>query len=180
MTTESIVKYFLLLQLMIVVITLLAPNFLKLDERYLGGSTQTYVENPVLYSRGNFDGLHYTSISSIGYVYPQQAFFPLYPLVIRYLKPVFRDAYLTGTILSLGAYLLAQYFFVKLLRLDFDSQLAKTILLSLILFPTSFFFSFVYTEGIFFLFLVLSFFCARKGQWWLAGLFGALASATRV
>lgn len=50
----------------------------------------------------------------------------------------------------------------------------------LLLFPTSFFFGSVYSESLFFLLTLLSFYFARKKQWLLVGVFGALASATRV
>jgi len=39
---------------------------------------------------GNFDGVHYVRIASAGYEYQfTQAFFPLYPLLIKIVSPIF-------------------------------------------------------------------------------------------
>ena len=45
--------------------------------------------------------------------------------------------------------------------------------------PVAFFFSAVYSESLFLALSVGVFWSARKGRWWLAGLLGALAAATR-
>ena len=50
----------------------------------------------------------------------------------------------------------------------------------LIIFPTSFFFGSVYTEGLFFLFLILSLFFLKKNNYFFTGLFAILASMTRL
>ena len=49
----------------------------------------------------------------------------------------------------------------------------------LALFPTSFYFSVVYTEGLFLLLTVSAFYCAQRGWWLPASLLGALSAATR-
>ena len=49
----------------------------------------------------NFDGLHYISIARDGYAQYEQAFFPLYPLTIKFLAPLFsNNQLLTGLIIS--------------------------------------------------------------------------------
>jgi Gpi18-like mannosyltransferase len=50
----------------------------------------------------------------------------------------------------------------------------------LLFFPTSFFFGSYYTESIFLLFSVLVFYLARRGNFFLAGIFAMIASATRI
>ena len=47
------------------------------------------------------------------------------------------------------------------------------------LFPTSFYFSCVYTEGLFLFLTVAAFFSARRQKWLIAGILGGLSSATR-
>ena len=179
MSIKTIFKYILVWQLAIIIITSLSGYFLPLPETYLGGATQAYVENPLLYSRANFDGNHYLTIAHRGYGYAQQAFFPLYPNLIRYFSK-----YLTpinsAVAISIISFFIAIIFLVKLVNLDeTNTSVAKWTVISLLAFPTSFFFGSVYTEGLFLMLVVLSFYCARTKHWWLAGIFGALASYTR-
>lgn len=179
MNTKSIFKYFLLSQILIITITLFSPRFLILRETYLGGATQTYQSNPLIYSRGNFDGIHYIAIAKNSYGHLQQAFFPLYPMTIRYANTLFANPYLSGIFISSISFVLSLVVFKKLIALDYSDQIVRHTLLSLIFFPTSFFFSFVYTEGLFFLLILISLYLARTNRWWLAGAVGALASYTR-
>src|SRR5688572_13183072 len=44
---------------------------------------KSYTLPSFLTSFGNFDGAHYISISDVGYQLYQQAFFPLYPMLIK-------------------------------------------------------------------------------------------------
>ncbi|MDP1743831.1 MAG: mannosyltransferase family protein [Candidatus Amesbacteria bacterium] len=163
----------------IIIISGLAGYFLPLPDTYLGGATQAYVENPLLYSRANFDGNHYLTIAKRGYGYAQQAFFPLYPNLIRYFSKYMLPV-TSGVAISMVSFFIAIIFLVKLVQLDDkDPNIAKWTVISLLAFPTSFFFGSVYTEGTFLMLIVLSFYCARTKHWWLAGIFGALASYTR-
>ncbi len=52
-------------------------------------------------------------------------------------------------------------------------------LFPLLVFPTAFFFAAAYNESLFLVLTLLSFYHMRRGNWWLAGLFGLLASLTR-
>lgn len=171
----NILKQFLLWQAFIVVVTLISPAFLPLRETYLGGGTQAYLEKPWLLSRANFDGLHYLSIARNGYGYAQQAFFPLYPRLIS----LFKDMVPAAVLISSISFLIGLYVFHRLLALDHPSSVTRWIIICLLVFPTSFFFTAVYTEGLFFLLVVSAFYSARKGNWLAAGIFGALAASTR-
>lgn len=179
MSTRIILKYFLLWQIAIIIITLLSQYILPLRGTYIGGATQAYLSNPLLYSRANFDGNHYIGISQTGYGYAQQAFFPFYPHLIHYLKPIFKEPVITGIIISNTAFFFSLIFLVKLLRLDYDESTIKWSIVALLIFPTSFYFSSVYTESLFFFLVISSFYFARTKHWWLAGILGVLASYTR-
>ena len=179
MSFITILKYFFLWQVIIVGITLAAPTFLRLQEQNLGG-TQGYLENPILKSRANFDGVHYLWIADNDYGFGQHAFFPLYPRLIDFLRPLFNTALASGVIVSSVSFAIGLYFFSRLIRLDYSPPIVKLSVTTLLLFPVSFFFSFVYTEGFFFMLTLLAFYCARTNRWWFAGLFGALASNTRL
>lgn len=133
------------------------------------------------WSFANFDGVHYLTIAKSGYSAQfTQVFFPLYPILIAILSTILPfNKILIGLFISNIFFVAMLFMLVKLLALDFKSNLIITVLLILISFPTSFYFGSLYTES-FFVFLVLgSFYSARTNRWWLAGVFGALAGATR-
>jgi hypothetical protein len=66
-----------------------------------------------------------------------------------------------------------------LVESEFDSETAGRAVLYLSIFPTALFFFAAYNESLFMLFLLLSVYALRRGRWWFAGLFGALAMLTR-
>lgn len=132
----------------------------------------------------NFDGLHYLDLAKYGYGYQHKtdmdyAFFPLYPLAIRYLN-IFGSYLASGLIWSHVFFAIALYFLYKLIRIDESEKIARSSLLLLLIFPASFFFGSIYTESLFLLLTVLSFYFARKKNFLFAGIFAALASATRI
>ncbi|OGC92149.1 hypothetical protein A3D85_01935 [Candidatus Amesbacteria bacterium RIFCSPHIGHO2_02_FULL_47_9] len=179
MKTKTIIKYYSIWQLAIIVIAILAPKLLPLRETYLGIGTKTFLQNPLLYSRANFDGNHYIRIAKNGYGYAEEAFFPLYPNIMKLLIPQIKNDTLTGVIISSVAFLFACIFFVRLIELDYSSAAARYSLLALLAFPTSFYFGAVYTESLFILLVLSSFYYARARRWWIAAVLGALAANTR-
>lgn len=130
----------------------------------------------------NFDGVHYLSIAQNGYLRYQEAFFPLYPLLVRFLaKTVFFDNYLlAGLFISHLSFFAALVIFYKLVRLEFNEKVAKVGVVGFLVFPTSFFFGSLYTESLFLLLILASFYAAKKEKWLWVGIFGGLASATRL
>ncbi len=138
---------------------------------------------PWIWSFANFDGVHYITIATRGYSAQfTQVFFPLYPLLISPIVYLFSDkfAIISGLIISNLAFLLSLYLFTKLILLDYSPKIMFWTLIFLLTFPTSFYFGGLYSESLFFLFIIGSFYAARKKRWWLAGILGALASATRL
>jgi len=150
------------------------PNFQRLIE--LGNGI------PSIWSWGGFDGIHYLTIAESGYVADfTQAFFPLFPwiigLVAKYLSFNFLYSALLVGNLSL---LIAACLFWRLLRIDFKNDQSRQIILSLLLFPTAFFFGAIYGEAFFLCLVFGSFLAARRKKWLLAGVLGAMAAATRL
>lgn len=193
--TKSIKNWFndnkgiaLFVFLTFIVWQIVLAGIIFLGEQYIPTAYQfTYTErgrviNPRwLWNRANFDGVHYLDIARKGYGVYQQAFFPLYPKLIHFLAPYFggRDL-IAGLTISWISLALALFLFYKLVRLDYQESIAKRTLIYLLIFPTAFFFSMVYTESLFLLLVIGSFYFARTKKWWLAGILGALASATRL
>jgi hypothetical protein len=137
--------------------------------------------SPLFWSWANFDGVHYIGIAEKSYFAQfTQAFFPLYPLLIRALNQLVHNSILNGLIISNVTFLGSLWLLYKLARLDLSTAAAKRTLIFLLVFPTSFFFASLYTESLFLLVTLASFYAARRRRWLLAGVCGALAAATRI
>jgi hypothetical protein len=108
------------------------------------------------------------------------AFFPLFPLLVRWL------GVLPGY--ALDAFLLTHFFFLAglamlhtmTLRAGFSEEIARRAVLYAAFFPTSYFFSLPVSESLFLLLGAACIAAALANRWLLAGLLGALASATRI
>lgn len=186
----KILAMFLTWRFLLVIISFLAINFLPLGykDRFLGGGPTNYNLSPGLFSWANFDGEHYLSIAIFGYKYLEQAFFPVYPMLISFFsRPNVSDLLLSlinstvaGILISNVSFLLSLIILWELIRIDFSKKIALFTIVLLLVFPTSFYFGAVYNESLFLLLSVLSFYFARKGNWLTAGIFGMISSATRI
>jgi len=179
-TLKWIFLVFVSWRLSLVLITLVGIELFPLREGFLGGGTLNYLKNPLFWSWANFDGVHYLIIAKQGYYQYQQAFFPFYPFLVRFVALIFKNYLFSGLLVSHLSLLAAIVLFYRLVRLDFEDKIAKRSIIYLLIFPTAFFLGSVYTESLFLALVLATFFSARKGNWVLAGLFGALASATRL
>lgn len=129
-----------------------------------------------------WDTGHYVTIALHGYnpATENPAFFPLYPLLIRYLEPVLPGGALSaGLIISHAACLGVLAVLFRLTEDLFDTAMARRTTFYLMAFPFAFFLVTAYNESVFLLFSVASLYCMRRGHWWSAGLWAALASGTR-
>jgi hypothetical protein len=112
------------------------------------------------------------------------AFFPLYPLLMRYAGRLFGstagDVYLGGIAVSWTAFVLAMLLLYAVASLDIPPERAERAVLLTAIFPFSFFFGMVYTESLFLLLTLATFYAFRKGWWIAGGVAGALTTATRV
>src|SRR3954471_3330754 len=128
-----------------------------------------------------WDSVYYVQVAQDGYTQRKQAgFFPLYPLLMSVFDDVTGSAVIAGVLISLAAFVAALVLFERLAVLETGSTpIARRAVWLLALFPASLFFSAVYTEALFLLLSVGSFYAARQGRWAWAGILGGLAAATR-
>ena len=151
---------------------------------YLGFSTLPHsgkFENNIWGSLANWDGGHYLGIARVGYSEKfQYAFFPFYPLVIKVLNQVTQNYLAAAILTSIIATFFGLHLLYKLVALDFNKKIAEKVILALLFFPTSFFFLTAYSEGLFFLLTVATFYLLRQNKLFWATLIVALASATRL
>jgi len=133
-----------------------------------------------------WDANWYMSIVTHGYPWmvdeqSNVAFFPLYPLAVRGLGLVFGGRFLlAGLILSSAFLFCGMVYLYRLVKIDYGAEIARRAVWLMGIFPTSIFFTTLYTESLFMMTSVASFYYARKGRWAMAGLWGLLASLTRV
>lgn len=127
----------------------------------------------------HWDTGNYMAIALHGYDLSKTAFFPLYPLLERGLMYVTGNPLTAGLLISNLAGLVMLVVLYRLIEEDFDQERAYRTVLYLSVFPTAFFFAAAYTESLFLCLTLLSFYHMHHGYWWLAGLFGLLASLTR-
>lgn len=151
---------------------------------YLGGGAKNYFEGPLFWGWTNFDGVNYLSIAQKGYGSEifQHSFFPFYPILMRFLTvdSSLLSLSISGLLIANLSFLVSIFFLWKLLKLDYSKKVVLLSICSLIFFPTSFFFGALYTESLFLLLVLVSFYSARRGNWFVAGFIGFLAAGTRI
>lgn len=107
------------------------------------------------------------------------AFFPLYPLTMRALGPLVGGPFNAGLIVS-NVYLVASCFALRrLVALDHDPKAASRAVRYLVLFPTGFILSGVFSESMFLALTLAAFLSVRRDRLFLAGAAGYLAALTR-
>lgn len=147
-------------------------------------------QNDLLDLPARWDTGWYLMVANEGYLYTPEAtadfqqniaFFPAYPMAMRYLAPVFgRHTLWTGVVISLVAFFLALVYFLRLARSELgnDDQSVTAVTL-LAAYPFAVFFSAAYTEGLFLLTLVGAVYHFRRDELWRSAFWGFLCGLTR-
>jgi hypothetical protein len=129
-----------------------------------------------------FDALWFLRIAAEGYraTDGSAAFFPLYPLAIRAVSfAIGGHPFPAALLVSNGALLGALLILYPLTRAEVSEGVARTTVLLLCLFPTSFFFLAPYSESLFLLLAVSALLAARRRRWFVAAAAGFGAALTR-
>jgi Gpi18-like mannosyltransferase len=181
---KKIVALFLLWRIFLFIVAALAPLVVPIFANRF-----PYVEILIqsklpywIWSFGNFDGVHYLRIAKDGYAYQYtQAFFPIYPMVIKLVSFItFGNYLLSGLLVSNISFLFSLIMLYKLIVKIYNPKIALWSIIFLLAFPTSFYFGAVYTEGLFFLLIISSFYQMEQNKNWLAAGIGLFASGTRL
>jgi len=175
-------------RLLVFAVAFVAATFVGIEGLHIGWRFPARAEvfrgalGHLLNPWAHWDGVWYIKIATGGYADGDgsTAFFPLFPMLLRYIGLVFSgNLVITGVVISLVCYAGCVWLLYRLVRSDFDDEVASRAVVYLAIGPLSFFLQAVYTES---LFLVLSLACfvfAREGHWRLAGVMGLLATLTR-
>ena len=131
----------------------------------------------------HWDGAWYSEIALQGYgirAPESTAFFPLYPLFVRLGSSLVGGPAVWGVVISLLCTAFALYFVYRIAEHLYGVRTARASTLALAFFPTAFILNAVYTEALFLALSAGAVWAARvRGNLLLAGVFGALAAATR-
>lgn len=107
-------------------------------------------------------------------------FFPLYPFLLGFLNLIFTDIRIAGLILSTLAYAGGCVYMYRLVRLDYNEEVAVNSIILLSLFPFSFFFGGIMTEGLFFFVSAAMLYYIRKHHWKKVIILGCLSTMVRL
>lgn len=181
-----VILAFLVHQLLFFGAAILALNLLP---AYSGNRYSTWhTAAPALIDASwRWDAQWYLSIATEGYRtassgFQNVAFFPLYPWLMRALSLPWGEVAVpyAGALLSRLALLGALVYLYHLASFEYGRNVAARTVLYIAVYPTALFFSAAYSESLFLLTSVASFYHARRGQWWLAAGWGFLAALTRL
>src|SRR5947208_242691 len=174
---KEILPVYIAVHLAFLVLTYLATLFAFTPKNF---SLYSLPLSTLIKSWDRWDSGHFVEIATKGYDAPYRtAFFPLFPLLERALAFLTHDPFVAGLIIANLAGLGMLTVLYRLVAGDFDAGLAYRTVLYFSVFPTAFFFAAAYNESLFLCLALLSFYYMRRGNWWLVGLFGFLASLTR-
>lgn len=162
---------------------------------------QKYLLEPFMNNQVAWDSEYYLAIAVGGYDDPatdyvgppnhqvtkSYAFFPLYPWLMRILAFPLRifglnaiaTATLAGVVVSGLGTLLGMWALYELTRDSLGEEGALRATFYLLIFPTSFFFIQVYTEGLFVGMAFASLAMLKRGNWLASAIFAACATLTR-
>lgn len=139
--------------------------------------------HPVFASRfATWDSAHYLYLSEVGYHQgePSCAFYPLWPLLVRWCSPLFGgNDVLAGTILANVLSLVAWVLFYRLVARRCGRTAANWSLAFLIAFPGALFFQFNYTESLFLLLTLVLWWGLIEQRFWWSWMAAALLPTTR-
>ncbi len=165
-----------------IVLGLHAGSATSFDPRRLTSPFHSTIANVLIAPTARWDSTWYLSIAHSGYRHVSEAvFFPLYPSLVGLAAAPLGGAAAVvvgvgvATVCALGALFLLH----RLVALEFDERVAHNTVWIFAWLPIALFLSAVYSESLFLLLVVGSFYAARLGRWPVAGALGALAAAAR-
>src|SRR5690349_19032032 len=131
-----------------------------------------------------YDGGWFLRIAQHGYTPSPHnslaAFFPLFPMLTRLLTPLcLGKAWVAALLVSNLALLAALIILYRLTDHEFGRAPGNRAVFYLVAFPTGFFLTAAYNEGLFIALCAAGIYAMRRSHWWVAGIVGAFATATR-
>lgn len=177
---KSVLGAFLITRIMIVVTTYFSLALFP-PSSAMDWFVRLNPENLLLDGLIRWDGIHFLSIARDGYTNQIYfLYFPIYPLLIRLTFSLIGNLYFSALVIPNLSFLISLVYLYLFTKEEFGESTASRTVFYLACAPTAFFFSAAYSESVALLFLTICFYYAIKEKWLIAGLAGAIASATRV
>lgn len=144
-----------------------------------------FILSPNLSSWIRWDSPHYIDIAKNGYQSIGESalwivFYPFYPFLIKLANVVFNNFNFSAIFISVFFNFLASIALYELTLLDFQKRVALLAVWFMNIFPTAYFLQAGYTESLFLATSICSIYAYRKNSYLLSGIFGLLATATRI
>lgn len=163
------------------IVSLLAPYALPYQGFFSYGPTMLQYGMPdFIRALTNFDGIFYIRIATLGYQFTEQAYFPLYPMLIRIVMMVVGNPITAGVFVSYTTFFAGIVLFEKYLSHLTRKKNIRWIIFFLLAYPTSYYFGVVYTESLFFFLVVGTLYFLKQKQYVISMLLAYCASLTRV
>ncbi|MEP7216811.1 MAG: glycosyltransferase family 39 protein, partial [Anaerolineaceae bacterium] len=148
----------------------------------------SFSDAPVLASLTGSDSIFLLGIAANGYhalpiqgAYLDWAFFPLYPLVVRFVSLLtFGDLAIAGVLVANLAALAGAWLLYRIGEPRFGHRRALLAVVYLLIAPGAVAFGMAYTDSLFLLLALVAFGAAQRGRWWLMGSAYHLATLTRL
>ncbi len=165
----------------ILILSFATASYYAVPEQFSHKNTE--LQNPLIRPWHQFDTRAYLDIATMGYNYEYGVtttnfgWYPFYPFLIAALGFVGHDiaAYLLPQIFSFLA-IASMYI---LLRQTWSERQTRKSIIYMLMFPSAYFLTALYTEPIFLFFSCMTFYFALKGRWHYAGVMGYFATLTR-
>ena len=147
----------------------------------------TFTQNPQTISDffekwSHWDGYRYTAIAEYGYKLDggrNITWYPFYPLLIKMVSYTTNNFFVAGVVLSIFFSFVASIFLYKLIKIDFDNEVAIKSVWFLNIFPTAYFFQTTYSESLYLTLVLGSIYLIRRGKLLESGFWGLLTNITR-
>lgn len=150
------------------------------------GVGPSYSSVPFLDVWGAWDTSWYLTIAEHGYkpmalegAFANYGFFPLYPLLARWVGWMVGGPYIGGLVVSNAAFIVACVFLYRLVSVDDDAETARRAVMYLFAAPAAFVFSAMLTEALYLALVTMCFYFGRTKRWWAVGLLGFLLALSR-
>ncbi len=140
-----------------------------------------YLGNLLVSPFARWDSVWYLTVAEHGYGHQlaRTAYFPLYPMLMAGLGAVVGSDLIAGILISFVAFAVGLVLLHQLARLELGEAAAAATVTLIAFCPMAFFFTAVYTEGLYLALSVGCVLCARRGRWLWAGVLGGFAAASR-
>ncbi|MEP7169831.1 MAG: hypothetical protein ABI855_10725 [Bacteroidota bacterium] len=181
--------YFLVTRIVLVFISNCVLNEFALHG-HLVSEHKTFYENNLLNIWGNFDTGWYLEIAKnwyphlhsapAGSAFGQYSFFPLYPGLIRIIYFITGiDYFIVGLVISNICLLFSGGLLYRISEKLYTKEIAKWSVIFMYVFPVSFIFSGVFTEALYLLLILSSFYFAYNEKWFVSGSVSILITVCR-